>query len=84
MSFSQTAFSQTAFSQTAVSPTAFDNSHYEKACDQAIAMCDGNLRSTIKALIMANEFLEAELMELQAAISSGCAPLQSESAENAA
>jgi hypothetical protein len=56
-------------------PTAFDNSHYEMACDQAIAMCDGNLRSTIKALIMANEFLEAELTELQAAISSGCAPL---------
>ena len=63
---------------------AFDNSHYEKACDQAIAMCDGNLRSTIKALIMANEYLEAELMELQAAISSGCAPLQSQCAENAA
>ena len=38
-----------------------DNSHYEQACDQAIAMCDGNLRSTIKALIMANEYLEAEL-----------------------
>jgi len=56
---------------------AFDNNHYEKACDQAIAMCDGNLRSTIKALIMANEFLEAELTELQAAISSGCAPLPS-------
>ena len=47
-----------------------DNSHYERACDQAIAMCDGNLRSTIKALIMANEYLEAELQELQAAISS--------------
>jgi hypothetical protein len=53
---------------------SFDNSHYEQACDQAIAMCDGNLRSTIKALIMANEYLEAELMELQAAISSGCMP----------
>jgi hypothetical protein len=66
------------------SSTAFDNSHYEKACDQAIAMCDGNLRSTIKALIMANEFLEAELMELQTAISSGCAPLQSTPTENAA
>jgi hypothetical protein len=51
-----------------------DNSHYEQACDQAIAMCDGNLRSTIKALIMANEYLEAELLELQAAISSGCMP----------
>ena len=49
------------------------NSRYEKACDQAIAMCDGNLRSTIKALIMANEYLEAELQELQAAVESGCA-----------
>jgi hypothetical protein len=57
-----------------------DNSHYERACDQAIAMCDGNLRSTIKALIMANEYLEAELQELHAAISSGCAPLRGEPA----
>jgi hypothetical protein len=40
---------------------------YEQACDQAIAMSNGNLRSTIKALIMANEYLEAELHELQAA-----------------
>jgi hypothetical protein len=45
-----------------------DNHHYEQACDQAIAMCDGNLRSTIKALIMANEYLEIELRELQAAV----------------
>ena len=51
-----------------------DNSHYEQACDQAIAMCDGNLRSTIKALIMANEYLEAELEELQAAVAAGCIP----------
>jgi hypothetical protein len=51
---------------SASQPSAFsDNSRYEQACDQAIAMCDGNLRSTIKALIMANEYLEAELMELQ-------------------
>jgi hypothetical protein len=46
-----------------------DNDCYERACDQAIAMCDGNLRSTIKALLMANEYLEAELQELQATIS---------------
>ena len=51
-----------------------DVSRYEQACDQAIAMCDGNLRSTIKALIMANEYLEAELSELQAAASNDCAP----------
>ena len=48
-----------------------DVSRYEQACDQAIAMCDGNMRSTIKALIMANEYLEAELQELQAAPSTG-------------
>ena len=45
-----------------------DINRYEQACDQAIAMCDGNMRSTIKALIMANEYLEAELQELQAAV----------------
>jgi hypothetical protein len=54
-----------------------DRHHYEQACDQAIAMCDGNLRSTIKALIMANEYLENEVQELQAAISCGCAPVGS-------
>jgi hypothetical protein len=51
-----------------------DLDHYEQACDQAIAMCDGNMRSTIKALIMANEYLEIELRELLAAVESGCAP----------
>jgi hypothetical protein len=45
-----------------------DVSRYEQACDQAIAMCDGNLRST---MIMANEYLEAELQELQAALDNG-------------
>jgi hypothetical protein len=34
-------------------------------------MCDGNLRSTIKALILANEYLELELRELQAVVSNG-------------
>ena len=50
------------------------NDHYEQACDQAIAMCGGNMRGAIKALIMANEYLEAELEELQAAVAAGCAP----------
>jgi hypothetical protein len=47
------------------------NNHYEEACDQAIAMCGGNLRGAIKALIMANEYLEHELEELQALGSGG-------------
>jgi len=53
-----------------------DIQRYEQACDQAIAMCDGNLRSTIKALIMANEYLETELEELRSAIASGCMPIE--------
>ena len=57
-------------------------SRYEQACDQAIAMCDGNMRSTIKALIMANEYLEAELTELQAAVSSGCVAARSRPAKS--
>jgi hypothetical protein len=61
-----------------------DHRHYEQACDQAIAMCDGNLRSTIKALIMANEFLETELAELQAAVAAGCAPTASQASSDAA
>ena len=44
-------------------------------------MCHGNLRSTIKALIMANEYLEAELEELQAAVAAGCAPTKAFSSE---
>ncbi len=60
-----------------VTPILSDNNHYEQACDQAIAMCDGNLRSTIKALIMVNEYLEAELEELQTAVAAGCAPSRS-------
>ena len=55
-------------------PSLSDNRHYEQACDQAIAMCDGNLRSTIKALIMVNEYLEAELEQLQVAMAARCTP----------
>jgi len=60
-----------------------DVSRYEQACDQAIAMCDGNLRSTIKVLIMANEYLEAELAELQAAASGRRAPARLSSSDAA-
>ena len=62
-------------------PVFSDDRRYEQACDQAIAMCDGNLRSTIKALIMANEYLEIELAELQAAVAAGCVPSIAPSSE---
>jgi hypothetical protein len=47
-------------------PASFPfNPSYEKACDRLIAMCNGDPRSTIKALILANEYLETELSELR-------------------
>lgn len=45
----------------------------EAATDQAIAACGGNARDAVKALIVANEFLEAQVKELQAAVSIGYA-----------
>ena len=45
----------------------------EAAADQALVACDGNARETIKALIVANHFLETELEKLRAAISTGYA-----------
>ena len=37
--------------------------------DQAIAACGGDLRSTIRALILANEYLEHEVCDLMQAVS---------------
>ena len=34
---------------------------YEAAVDDAIATCNGDLRGALKALIIANEFLERDL-----------------------
>jgi hypothetical protein len=45
----------------------------EAATDEAIAACDGNARDAVKALIVENEFLEAQVVELQAAVSNGYA-----------
>ncbi|HEV7880732.1 hypothetical protein [Bradyrhizobium sp.] len=61
-----------------------ENIHYEQACDQAIAMCGGNMRGAIKALIMANEYLEHELQELQALASGGLTRTGSARAKGAA
>ena len=43
------------------------------AADQAIALAGGDLRSAIRALILANEYLEAELLHLMKAVSNGYA-----------
>ena len=52
-------------------PASFPYSpSYEQACDRLIAMCNGDPRSTIKVLIVANEYLEIELSELRTKASS--------------
>jgi hypothetical protein len=46
-----------------------DAAELEAATDQAIAACGGDLRETIKALIVATDFLETEVAELMRAVS---------------
>ena len=41
----------------------------EAAVDQAIAACGGDMRSTVRALIVANDYLENEVSELMKAVS---------------
>ena len=41
----------------------------EAAVEQAIAVCAGDMRAAIRALIVANEFLESEISELRKAVS---------------
>ena len=50
-----------------------DRDRLEAATDQAIAACGGNARDAVKALIVANEFLEAQAAQLKAEVSSGYA-----------
>jgi hypothetical protein len=50
-------------------PNAQDADELEAAVDQAIATCDGDMRSAIRALIVANEYLESEVNELMKAVS---------------
>ena len=50
-----------------------DADRLNAATEQAIAACDGDARLAVKALIVANEYLEAEVKALQAAVSNGYA-----------
>jgi hypothetical protein len=50
-----------------------DQDRLEVAVDQAIAACGGDMRGAIRALIIANEFLEHEVKELFVAVSKGYA-----------
>jgi hypothetical protein len=46
-----------------------DDDGLEAAVDQAISACGGDMRSTIRALIVANDYLETEVTELMKAVS---------------
>jgi hypothetical protein len=59
-------------SPTAPAPQA-EGDRLEITTDQTIALCGGNPRDAVKALLVANEYLEAEIQELRAAVSSGYA-----------
>jgi hypothetical protein len=50
-----------------------DADQLEAAVDQAIAACGGDAREAVKALIVANQFLETDLEKLKAAVSMGYA-----------
>jgi hypothetical protein len=41
---------------------------YETAINDAIATCHGDLRATLRALLMANEYLEGALADAQSAL----------------
>ena len=45
----------------------------EVAADQAIAACGGDAREAVKALLVTVDFLEAQVDELRAAVSTGYA-----------
>ena len=48
---------------------AQDADELEAAVDQAIAACGSDMRSAIRALIVANDYLETEVGELMKAVS---------------
>jgi hypothetical protein len=60
---------QAAPMSSQLSPNSEDDSGLEATVDHAIAACGGDLRATIRALIVANEYLENEVNELMKAVS---------------
>ena len=50
-------------------PKSEESDELESAVNQAISACGGDMRATIRALILANEYLESEVGELMKAVS---------------
>jgi hypothetical protein len=55
------------------SHSASEPDRIELSADHAIAACGGDARNAVKALLVTNEFLEAQIAELHAAVSNGYA-----------
>ena len=55
--------------QSPVPESQADADRLEAAADEAIAVCGGDIRAALKALIDANEYLESEVSELMKAVS---------------
>jgi hypothetical protein len=56
-------------SESAAPNPQADADRLEAAADEAIAACGGDVRDALKAMIVANEFLESEVCELMQAVS---------------
>ena len=56
-------------SQSVATSPDTDADRLEIATEAAIAACDGDPRAAVKALIVANEFLESEICDLMQAVS---------------
>ncbi len=54
---------------SSLQPDVRDADALKVAVDQAIAACGDDLRSAVRALIVANEYLETEVGELMKAVS---------------
>ena len=50
-------------------PKSEEHDELETAVDQAISACGGDMRATIRSLVVANEYLETEVGELMKAVS---------------
>jgi hypothetical protein len=52
----------------------------DTAIDEIVAACNGDIRGALKALMLVNEQLEAELQQLHAAVAHGVAAERGSSA----
>jgi len=57
-----------------------DSEINETAIDEIVATCNGDIRGALKALMLVNEHLEAELQQLHAAVAHGAAAQHGSSA----